>query len=179
MIEDRDLDAWVVRGGDEGIARTEAGADNAELGVAALLQPVEAGADISDALTDRVDGSTDVGGDGVVGAGKAVRTADVVVRHAHAQGGDAEHVKDLAEAVVADAVGVPLRQNDYRAVTLRREPARIHQVVLGIRRLDGRGEAEELSVGFFELLLGRFAASVEELDAAVLDAKIRRYLVGV
>jgi hypothetical protein len=101
-----------VGGGDEGVAGAEAGAENAELGVALGLEPVEATANVGDGLAAGGDGAADVGADGVVGALELGGAADVVVGLGEAQGGDAEAVEESAEGVVADGVGVPLGQDD-------------------------------------------------------------------
>ena len=100
--------------------------------------------------------------------------ADVVIRHAQAQGRNAQHIEDAAQRVLADAVGVPLRQQHHRAMALRRKPARVDAIVLGIRRRYRRGEAQKLAPLVFELLLGRLAAGVKEFDLAMLDAEIVR-----
>ena len=101
-----------MRGGDEGVAGAEAGAQDAELLVALLLKPVDAAADVDDGLAAGSDGAADVGADGVVGALELCRAADVVVGLGEAQGGDAEAVEDGAERVVAEGIGIPLGHDD-------------------------------------------------------------------
>ena len=68
MIEGSDANPRIVRGGDESIAGSETGADDAQPVIALRFQPVEATAGIDHALAHRVDGAANVGGDGVVGA---------------------------------------------------------------------------------------------------------------
>src|SRR5271169_3002032 len=109
MVKHIDADTRVVGAGDERVTRAEAGADEAEARVSALLQPVEARANVNDGLPHRIDAAANIGGDRVVRAGETGGATNVVVRHAHAQGRDTKHVEDLAETVLADAVGVPLR----------------------------------------------------------------------
>ena len=67
VVEGADLDAWVEGGGDESVATAEAGAEDAELLVALLLEPVDAAADVDDGLAAGGGGAADVGAYGVVG----------------------------------------------------------------------------------------------------------------
>src|SRR5579862_3018134 len=50
VVEGRDTDSRIVRGGNERVTRTQAGTDNSEAAVALRFQPVEAGANVSDSL---------------------------------------------------------------------------------------------------------------------------------
>ena len=86
MVEGADLKARVEGGGDEGVATAERGAEDAELLVALLLEPVEAAADVDDGLAAGLGGAADVGADGVVGALELGGAADVVVGLGEAEG---------------------------------------------------------------------------------------------
>ena len=139
VIEGADLKARIHRGGDEGVAAAEAGAEDAELLVALLLEPVDAAADVDDGLAAGRDGAADVGADGVVGALELGGAADVVVGLGETQGRDAEAIEERAEGVVAEGVGVPLRHDDdglFRLAGLlsgrRGIPARVDDVVFRI-----------------------------------------------
>ena len=85
VIEDIDAQPLIVCAGQKGIARTQAGAHDAELGISLLGKPVEATADVNDRLACSVNGSSHVGADSIVGAGDLRRSADIVIRRAHAQ----------------------------------------------------------------------------------------------
>jgi len=52
MIEGGDLNARIVRGSDEGIARSEASADDAEPVLTLRFEPIETAADIDHALAN-------------------------------------------------------------------------------------------------------------------------------
>ena len=99
--------------------------------IAALFQPIHARADVGYALPRGVDGASHIGGHGVIGAREARGPANVVVGHAQPQGRNAQHVEDAAQRVLADAVGVPLRQQHYRAMSLGGKPARVDQLFSG------------------------------------------------
>ena len=178
MVEGVDADARVVGAGQEGVAGAEAGAEHAEVLVALLLKPVEAAADVDDGLAAGGERAADVGADGVVGALQLGGAANVVVGHGEPQGRDAHLVEDGAQRVVAEAVGVPLRQNHDgllgpRGVFVfgRRVPAGIDQVVLRVGRALGRGEAQKLRRG--ELALGGLLA-----DRGVLRQRLRAHVGG-
>ena len=96
MIEGSYPDAGIVGSGKKGIARTEAGADDAELRVTLLLQPVEAATGIDHALAAGIESTADVGGDGVVGAVNFGGAADIVIGQGQAQDGNAQPVQDTA-----------------------------------------------------------------------------------
>ena len=151
VVEAADLEAGIVGGGDEGVGRAEGGAEDAELGVALLRKPIDAGADVDDGLTAGVDGAAEVGGDGEVGALELGGAADVVVGLGEAEGGDAEAVDHGADGVVGEGVSVPLGHDDdglLGAATLLGRvggvPAGVDLIVLGVRGGDRGGEAEEL-----------------------------------
>ena len=113
VVEGADLEARVEGGGDEGVAASEAGAEDAELLVALLLEPVDAAADVDDGLAAGFGGAAYVGADGVVGALEFGGAADVVVGLGEAEAGDAEAVEEGAEGVVGEGVGVPLGHDDH------------------------------------------------------------------
>lgn len=112
VVEGADAEAGVHGGGDKGVAGAEGGAEDAELGVPLLFEPVEGGADVNDGLAAGGDGAADVRADGVVGALELGGPADVVVGLGEAEGGDAEAVEEGAEGVVGEGVGVPLGHDD-------------------------------------------------------------------
>ena len=85
VVEDVDANARIVRAGQKGITRTQAGAEDAELGVSLLCQPIEATADVSDGLAGSVNGACHVRADGIIGAGELGGPADIVIRHAQPQ----------------------------------------------------------------------------------------------
>ena len=82
-------DAFIVNEGDVANGRTEAGAQDAELGIAPLFKPVEATARVLDGLAVGLEGEADVGAADLVGALVALSHATVVVRHTHLEDGDA------------------------------------------------------------------------------------------
>ena len=159
VVEGVDADARIVGAGQIGIAGAEAGSENAEVLVALLLKPVEAAANVNDSLTAGHERAADVGADGVVGALELGGAANVVIGHGEAQRGDAHAIEDGAKGVVAEAVGVPLRQHHDGLLGAGgvfvgggRIPAGVHQVVFGVGRALRRSKAEEL--GGSQLSLG-------------------------
>src|ERR1700761_5594600 len=112
VIEGADLQTRIHGGGEEGVAGTEAGAEDAELLVALLLEPVNAGADIDHSLAAGGYGAAEIGTDGVVGTLELRGTADVVVGLGEPQGRDAEAIEERAESVMTEGVGIPLRPHD-------------------------------------------------------------------
>ena len=126
VIEGIHAQARIVGAGQEGVAGAEAGAQNAEVLVALLLEPVEAATNIDHSLAAGGNGAADVGADGVVGALKLHGTANVVIGLGEPQRRDAHAIEERAQRVVAEAVGVPLRQDDDgllgpRGILVRRE----------------------------------------------------------
>src|SRR5450432_821583 len=81
MIERSNAQPRLMRRGDEGIARPQARAHDAELAVALRFEPVDATANVDNALAHGVERASNVGGDGVVGASDLGGHANVVVRH--------------------------------------------------------------------------------------------------
>src|SRR5208337_3367191 len=61
VIEYADADARIVRAGQKRIARAKTGSDDSQPRVAALLQPVEARADVDNRLPSRMNRAADVG----------------------------------------------------------------------------------------------------------------------
>src|ERR1700693_4493716 len=68
MIERRYTNARIVGRCDEGVTRAQARAQDPELAVALLLQPIETAADINHSLAHGIEGAAAVGGEGVVRA---------------------------------------------------------------------------------------------------------------
>src|SRR6266568_3367773 len=116
VIEDVHSQAAVMGAGNEGIAGTEAGAEHAKFRVALLLQPIEAAANVDDALSRSVNRASDVGTDGVIGAMKLRWHADVMVRHAKAQRGNSENSEEASEGIVTECIAIPLRNDDDGAL---------------------------------------------------------------
>src|ERR1019366_8236590 len=84
MVEDIDADARIVGSRDKCVTGAQAGSHQAQPRVAALLRPIEAATNVNDALPRGVNRAPDVGGNRIVGARQSMRTANIVVRHAHA-----------------------------------------------------------------------------------------------
>jgi len=85
------------------------------LGIAPLLQPVEATTNVNDALANGVERPADIGGKRVIGAANLSGHANVVVGHRQAEDGNAQKVQDLAQPAVSDGVRVPVwQENDAR-----------------------------------------------------------------
>src|SRR5437879_6414758 len=101
-------DTFVVDQSDVADRGTDAGAEDAKLGVTLLLEPVKAAAGVLDGLAVGLKGKADVGTAELVGALMAVGHAAVVVRHAHFENGDAEALNPAAETVLAVPLGVPV-----------------------------------------------------------------------
>ncbi len=182
VVEGGDANAGIVGGGDEGVTGTQTGADDSELAVALLLEPIEAAADVDDALADGVEGAAEVGGDSVIGAADLGGHADIVIGHAQPKDGDAQHVQHAAEADVGDCVGVPVGKKNDGASSAGWKPAGIYQIVFRIWRCHRGGEAQKLGVSSFyfgfELGVGNFAGG-ENFYFAGFEAEIVRALVGV
>src|SRR5258708_40050428 len=123
-----------MRGGNKRVAGTEAGTNNSHAVFALRIQPVHASANISYGLAGRVNGAADVWRDRIVRALRLPRTANVMIWLAQPQHGDPEALQHRAQRIVSDAVGVPVRQHNYRPLSLRRKPPRVDQIVLRIGR---------------------------------------------
>src|SRR4029077_18476780 len=87
VIESINPNPRVVGAGNKSVTGTEARADQPELAIALLLQPVETTTNIDHALANRVQRPADVGRDRVVSATDLRRHTDVVVGHAQAKHG--------------------------------------------------------------------------------------------
>ncbi len=110
--------AFVVDEGDVADRGADAGAKDAEPGVALLLEPVEAAAGVLDGLAVGLESQADVGAADLVGAFVTLGHAAVVVGHAHFQDGDAETLNPAAKATLAVPFGVPVgEEKDGRACT--------------------------------------------------------------
>jgi len=112
VVEGADLKALVECGGDEGVAAAEAGAEDSEVLITLLFEPVDAAANVDDGLTACFGGAAYVRTDGVVGALEFGGAADIVVGLGEAETGDAEAVEERAERVMGEGVGVPLGHDD-------------------------------------------------------------------
>ena len=151
MVEGVDAEARIVGAGKICVAGAEAGSQNAEVLVALVFKPVETAADVDNRLTAGHERAADVGADGVVGTLHFGGPANVVIGHGEPQRRDSHAVEDGAERVMAEAIGVPLRQHHDGLlgpgrifVGRGRIPTGVHQVVFRVGRTFGRSEAEEL-----------------------------------
>ena len=100
--------AFVMDESDVADGGSDAGAKDAELGVALLLEPMEAAAGVLDGLAIGLEGEADVGAADLVGAFVALGHAAVVVGHAHFEDGNAQALNPVAETVLAVPFGVPV-----------------------------------------------------------------------
>src|SRR5207248_1269958 len=107
-------DAAVMRGGEERVAGAEAGADDAELFVTLLLEPVITAARVKHGLARGVDGASDVGRDGVVRTLRVGGAASVMIRQTQTQHANTELGQDAAKREIAFRFRVPVRQQDDR-----------------------------------------------------------------
>ncbi len=157
VIERRRFDQRFVRRGQHRQARAEARAENADVLIAARLQPVHRAFRVEHRLTAHLQRPADVGADDVVGAVQFRRHAHVVIRHRQPQSAHAEARQQLREADVAFGVGVPLgEQHDGGAPIVafasarllvpdfRGEVARLHDVVRRVRRDERAVEAQHV-----------------------------------
>src|SRR5215470_1885493 len=93
MVEPGHFDSYIVRGGDECVARTQTGANNPQLSVTLLLQPVEAAADIEHALARRIERTPYVRRNCIISAANLGRPSNVVIGHAEPQHGNPEAIQ--------------------------------------------------------------------------------------
>src|SRR5216683_1006337 len=152
--------AFLGNEGDVADRGADAGAEDAELGVALLLEPVEAAAGVLDGLAIGLEGEADVGSADLVGAFMALGHAAVVVGHAHLEDGDTQALNPVAKAVLAVPFGVPVgEEEDGGAKTSFSggKKLRVDGVVFRPARFDGAAEGED--VLFFKC--GRRATDVE------------------
>ncbi len=105
-------DAFVVNKSDVADRGADAGAEDAELGVALLFEPVEASSAILDSLAVGLQGQADIGAADLVGALVAFGHAAVVIGHAQLEDGDAEALNPAAKAVLAMPFGVPVGEEE-------------------------------------------------------------------
>ena len=144
VVEGADLEAWIEGGGDEGVAGAKRGAEDSELLVALLFEPVDAAADVDYGLSTGLGGAADVGADGVVGALELGGAANVVIGLGEAECGDSEVVEERAEGVVGEGVCVPLRHDDdclfwfpFLGFGVSRIPAGVNLIVFGVAGANG------------------------------------------
>ena len=119
--------------------------------VALLLQPVHAAANIHHRLAAGGQRPADVGAHRVVRSLQFRGTPDIVVGHGEPQRRNPHPVEDRAQRIVAETVGIPLRQHHdgllgpLGVFMLRcRVPAGVHLVVLRVRRPLRRGKTQKL-----------------------------------
>ena len=159
-------DAVIVDEGDVADGGADAGAEDAELGVALLLEPVEAAASVLDGLAVGLEGEADIGAADLVSALVAASHTAVVVGHTHFEDGDAHALDPVAEAVLAVPFGVPVGEQEYGgALLLTGKELGVDGVVFGPRGVDGAGERQD--VFRIETVVGGWACGVP--IAAVID----------
>ena len=73
----------------------------------------------------------------------------------------------MAEPIVAQSIGIPVRQHHHSATATRREPARVGEIVFGIGRFHGRGEPQE--VGKFLLISFLMMAGIPVAGGKAFD----------
>ena len=135
--------AFIVDEGDVADGGANTGAENAELAVTLLLEPMEAAAGVMDGLAIGLKGETDVGAADLVGAFVTVGHAAVMVRHAHFQDGDAEALDPVAKTVLAVPFGVPVGEEEDSGAEsglFGGKELGMDGVVFGPGGLDGAGE---------------------------------------
>ena len=140
-------DAFIVDEGDVADRGANASAEDAELSVALLLEPVEAAAGVLDGLAVGLEGQADVGAADLVGALVAPGHAAIVVGHAQFQDGDAEALNPATETVLAMPFGVPVgEEEDGRAGAgfSGGKKLGVDGVVFRPRGLDGTGEGKDV-----------------------------------
>jgi len=160
MEEAAGAQAFIVNEGDVADRGADAGAEYAELGIALLLEPMEAATGVLDSLAVGLEGEADVGSADLVGALVALGHAAIVEGHAHLEDGDAQALNPVAETVLAVPFGVPVgEEEDSGAVTgfSRRKQLRVNRVVFRPGRFDGAGEGEDV----FFFMRGRRVTDVE------------------
>ena len=164
-------DAFIVNESDVADRRADAGAEDAELGVALLLEPVEAAAGVLDGLAVGLQGEADVGSADLVGAFVALRHAAVMVGHAHFEDGDAQALNPVAEAVLAVPFGVPVGEEEDGGSETSFSGGKklcVDDVVFRPGRFDRTGEGEDVFAIVAVIGGGRHGVPV----AAVLDGLI-------
>ena len=105
-------EAFIVDQGYVADGGADAGAEDAELGVALLLEPVEASAGVLDGLAVGLEGEANIRAANLVGALVAVSHAAVMVGHAHFEDRNAHALNPVAKAVLAVPFGVPVGEEE-------------------------------------------------------------------
>src|SRR5437660_12522517 len=99
MVECGDLDTRIVGGCKEPVTRSETGANDTQLLVTLLLQPIETTAQIENALARSIDGAGDVGRNGIVGTAHLGGPPKIVMGHSQEQSRIFDGVEDRAQRV--------------------------------------------------------------------------------
>ena len=140
-------DAFIVNEGDVPDRGSDAGAEDAELGIALLFEPVEASAGVLDGLAVGLEGEANVGSADLVGALVALGHSAVVVRHAHLEDGDAQALNPVAETVLTVPFGVPVGEEEDGGAGASFSGGKklcVDGVVFRPGRVDGAGEGEDV-----------------------------------
>jgi hypothetical protein len=108
--------------------------------------------------------------------------ANVVIRHAQPQHRNPQHIHQLAQRHVGNRIRIPVRQKNQRPPPLSREPARVHHIVLRIRRAHRRRESQKVGRRSLDLRLqlrvGHLARA-ENLHIPALQPEVRRNFIGI
>ncbi len=188
-------DAFIVNESDIADRRAHAGAENAEFGVALLLEPVEAAAGVLNSLAVGLKGEADIGAADLVGALMAAGHAAVVIGHAHLENGDSQALNPVAKAILAVPFGVPVGEKEDGGACAVAFPARpsgdglargkelgVHGIVFRPGRFDGTGKSE--NVFAIEAVIGGgrsgvpFRARFDDVVGVFADKSTRIWLIG-
>src|SRR5438093_3013377 len=175
VVERLGANQRLVRGRQQRQTRSEARAEYPDTIVALAREPRDGAARVEHRLTAYLDGPRDVRADDVVGARELGWHALVVIGKAETQRAHAVPGKQLAQADVTLAVGVPLREDENggaagRAAeaaryvrrarlqprpTRRKEPAH-HGIVLAMRRVEGAWKRQHVRIRQAIVVRGRW-----------------------
>ena len=138
-------EAFIVDQGYVADGGADAGAEDAELGVGLLLEPVEASAGVLDGLAVGLEGEANIRAANLVGALVAVSHAAVMVGHAHFEDRNAHALNPVAKAVLAVPFGVPVgEEEDGGAGAAGAKKLGVDSVVFGPGGFDGAGEGKDV-----------------------------------
>lgn len=158
------FDGGVMHQGDVTNRRAKACSQDADAGVALLLQPAKAAAGVVDSLAIGLEGQADVRAANLVGALVPLGHAAIMVRHGHLECGNTKSRNPVAEAVLPMPFGVPVGKDEHSATLRRfdgwlpisssRPQAGIYRVVFRPGGFDRTGERQDV-VGIELVVVGR------------------------
>ena len=133
VVEDGRIDRHIVDEGKKADARPDACPDDADLFVTLLFQPSNGRAGVNDRLPQRLQCSSDVRSNEIIGPLKLGRHSLLVIRQRQAKGRKADLVEELAEVEIRARLCVPMRQDDdgRRSGWSRAESSSVGGVVFG------------------------------------------------